>query len=511
MSDPSDVGLVVEGHTRHSVVRGRAYRDNSGVWQEIPVILTEHGPLMPLARYLAFVGHARSQSWMNKLVLGVSLLLDYFLANRSCFEDSRDLFVAFAGALHSGTIGPDGIDPSGLYWFGRGESAVRGLLGPITALSDWLADRDGTRPLNPWRTATRGEEALAWAAWHQRRDRAFLGHTYSSSAAAVELRRARSVMLGRTPVVDRGATKIFPRERILDLLFAGFIVPGRQTSPRLEERLNVRDILITMLMHYGGVRVSEPFHLFVHDVAANPLHPDQALVRIYHPSSGAVPPDAGVPGLKQQPLNRQAYLRTRYGLLPRNLYSTTNQLHAGWKGNALEGGGNFFYVFWSSTWAAELFLKLWIYYMSTRSQLDCIHPFAFVTEKGDPYSLDTFMGQHAKAVERIGLIPAKVLGTTAHGHRHAYGQKLAKAKIGALVIKKAMHHRSLESQAIYTEPEYEQVQSMIEESLRRSDGNEPDRPNLADFGFHDFDPLGLLAKEENRFRRIANATTSQAR
>ena len=125
--------------------------------------------------------------------------------------------------------------------------------------------------------------------------------------------------------------------------------------------------------------------------------------------------------------------------------------------------------------------------------------------------MDTFIGQHAKAVERIGLIPAKVLGTTAHGHRHAYGQGLAKAKLGALVIKKAMHHSSLESQEIYTEPEYEQVQTMIEESLRRSDGDEPDRPNLADFGFHDFDPLELLTKEKKRFRRIAYATTSQAR
>jgi hypothetical protein len=40
---------------------------------------------------------------------------------------------------------------------------------------------------------------------------------------------------------------------MVDLLFKGFIVPGKQKSPRIEERLNLRDILITMLLHYGGL------------------------------------------------------------------------------------------------------------------------------------------------------------------------------------------------------------------------------------------------------------------
>ena len=63
-------------------------------------------------------------------------------------------------------------------------------------------------------------------------------------------------------------------------------VPGKQSSPRLEERLNLRDILITMLMNFGGLRVSEPFHLFVHDVLPDPYHPDRAYVRVFLPEEG---------------------------------------------------------------------------------------------------------------------------------------------------------------------------------------------------------------------------------
>lgn len=74
---------------------------------------------------------------------------------------------------------------------------------------------------------------------------------------------------------------------MVDLLFQGFIVPGKQKSPRIDERLNLRDILITMLLHYGGLRMSEPFHLYVHDVIHDDTAPGTALVKVYHPQPRA--------------------------------------------------------------------------------------------------------------------------------------------------------------------------------------------------------------------------------
>jgi site-specific recombinase XerC len=103
-------------------------------------------------------------------------------------------------------------------------------------------------------------------------------------AAALKVSRARSVLLRRNPVIDHEPVKFFSEDRMADLLFKGFIVPGKQKSLRIEERLNLRDILITMLMHYGGLRMSEPFHLYIHDVI-----PDKPLlVRLWSRSTTPV-------------------------------------------------------------------------------------------------------------------------------------------------------------------------------------------------------------------------------
>ncbi len=162
---------------QHTTIRGKVHRDNTGVVTEIPIIVTEHGPLQPLVDYLLAHVHVRSHAWMLKVTQAVGLLIDYMAANHDCFDDPKDLFEAFVQRLYTGTVGKDGTDPSGLYWQGRNPAVVRPLVQGISAFSDWMARTQGTRPLNPWRQATRCEEMLAWAAWHQKRDRAFLAHT----------------------------------------------------------------------------------------------------------------------------------------------------------------------------------------------------------------------------------------------------------------------------------------------------------------------------------------------
>ena len=98
----------------HVTTRAKVIQDNTGVELELPVIITEHGVLMPLVDYLLEKAHARSYSWMQKVVQSVSLLLDYLSANQNCFNDPKSLFTVFAQRLHRGTVGADGLDPSGL-------------------------------------------------------------------------------------------------------------------------------------------------------------------------------------------------------------------------------------------------------------------------------------------------------------------------------------------------------------------------------------------------------------
>ena len=488
----------------HTVVRYKVVRDNTGIHEEIPVILTEFGPLQPLIQYILKHRHMLSESNTNKLVQAVGLLIDYMEANHQAFASPEDLFNTFVQRLYSGTVGVDGSDPSGLYWDARKPPLVRVLVNHLSRFSDWMAQEQGTKQLNPWRQATRAEEQLAWAAWQHQRNRSFLGHTMSVDVAALKVSQARSILLKKSPVIDHDAVKYFPADRMVDLLFKGFIVPGKQKSPRIEERLNLRDILITMLLHYGGLRMSEPFHLYVHDVIHDDTELGSALVRVFHPSLGQAPGDLLDAKGKPVACDRATYLRDKYGLLPRTDYKSSHTLHAGWKGNALDSKQHFMHVHWAPRWAGKLFWKLWVFYMAQRDQLNPDHPYAFVTREGKPYSIDAFEDAHAKAVKRIGLVPAKSLGTTPHGHRHAYGQRLSDLHLDAVFLKKALHHKSLESQLVYTEPDRVKLNRAIDAALAREakeDGTTLTPPDFLAYGFKDVDPLGLFSGQNPRLLR----------
>lgn len=477
----------------HTSVRATIYEDNTGIAVEIPIVLTEAGYLDSLIGY-CIVNRHRSYSWMQKLVQAIGLLLDYTDANFCCFETPADLFDRFVYCLHHGTF-EHGADPSGLYWNARRNASARQLSELLAGYSDWLENMRGTAPLAPWRDATSHEQRLRWAAWHHKRNRAFLGYTWERKGRADEAARARTT--GRPPSPSGPIvkpSKRFPSDQIEALLFKGFIVPRKQQAHQIEQRLNLRDILITMLLHYGGLRMSEPFHLYVHDVLPDPVHPERAFVRVFHPSQGLAPPDWIGPNGRPMVCNREAYLRGRYGLRPRHQYAQTDQLHAGWKGRTVDSPENFLHVHWFPTWSGALFSKFWALYMFQRSRLDCQHPFAFVTLTGKPYSVDSYWRMHRRAVERIGLLHSKALGTSPHGHRHDYGGRLSRCEVDPLVVKQTMHHASIESQLVYTAPEEEQISASLEAASRRLEsGSENTQYDFLRYGFEDVDPLGLFS------------------
>lgn len=486
----------------HVTVRARVFRDSHGAYAEIPVIITEYGVLMPLVTYMITKAYFKSASWKQKLAQAVGMLLDYASVNHLHFVRPDELFESFVARLYTGTANGEGHDPGQLYWMGMNTPLIRQLTNLLSDFSDWIAKQQQSQPINPWREASQGEEILAWAAWEKRRNHSIFSHTVTYDLAALHNKRARQTLLKRTPVVDRGAVKYFPEDKVEDLLFKGFIVPGKQNSPRLEERLNLRDILITLLMNCGGLRVSEPFHLFAHDVLPDPYHPERAYVRVFHPEEGLAPQDWLDAKGKPLHCNRTAYLKGKYGLMPRKRYYPTDAMHAGWKGNVLEADGKFMPVFWCPTWTGELFMKLWVLYMAKRSRLRCDHPFAFVTETGKPYAIDDFVGQHARAVERIGLVVAKMLGTSVHGHRHGYGQRITDYELDPLARKKALHHNSLKSQVVYTEPDMRKVNRMIEAASQRMGACVPlAQPDFSRYGFESIDPLGLLTGPNPKLRR----------
>ena len=496
-------------------VRAKVITDSTGAVAEIPVLLSSEGPLEPLVDYFLWRRHDRSVAWMRKVTQAVSLLLAYAKANGTDFENSRELFRHFVQRLYSGTLGEDGRDPSGLYWLPMRGKAAAMLLACLTDFSNWLAEQQGTAPLNASRMASGYDAILALAASEHRRSRAFLGHTWGAPKPRSGEVRVRSTLPRRgVAFADEEAAIAFPEKHFSDLLLRGLVRRGYAHDPDPYRRLNLRDCLITLLMHGAGFRLSECFHLWVHDVQPDPHDPTLALVRIHHPCEGNAPEDWFDERGQVIRCNRAAYLAGRYARRPRN--ELLGSEAAGWKHPALDGR-YFMQAFWFPTDLGRLFWQLWKLYLRELVQIGRVHPYAFVvlvgTGTGRVYCVENYKQAHRRAVERIGLAVSRLGGTIPHGHRHAYGRRLARAGVDPVLRKKALHHKALGSQAVYTTPNLAEVTRALTAAAGRLDALASEaravKPTLElaqllAFGFEDIDPDGLLSGPSPKLLRRAD-------
>jgi hypothetical protein len=436
-----------------TVVAGRVFTDESGIYYEVPVLLTAQGPVDVLLDYLIEHWDARSPDWMVKVTASVRLFLAY-LDVHATYPDEQAIFQNFRQRLLTGTVtAATGEDPSGLWWSARGQKNSTRIIRHLTDFFEWWASKGAGKhnPAETWR-GSQYDRRLAEAAYKYRRNKAFLGHTWSTFEETSRKPGDRATRgKGHSPPnVEREAAPSFAEDRILDLVLKGFKV-GR--------RYNYRDMLITLLLNGAGFRVSEPFHLYLWDVMEDPAKAGQALVLINHPAWGNAPPDPNwlEPSGRQRQGCRTEYLAERFGLSPRDWGLSTSA--AGWKGGMHESqlGGYYKQAYWFVPEFGELFWNIWNCYVEQILAIDPSrrnHPFAFMNTMREPvgelYKMGKFEDSHAAAVRRIGLEPAKHLGTSIHGHRHAYGQRLRKAGVPEEMIRRFMHHSSLESQEVYT-------------------------------------------------------------
>ncbi len=425
--------------------------DNTGNIVELPVIVTNEGILKSFLDYL-IVYRNRSRSWIDRSVFAVRLLIDYTKQNQSAFDNKVELFREFANALYTGTIGDNGEDPSWLRWKPRRQNDAAFLIGLITKYSNWLAQQNENKnfQINPQVIPSNYEQWLNLAAYLHKKNRAFLSHLWSNKPSAEHSHyvkpRTSQVFDGKTE------TKAFPEGKIDDLLWEGFVRYGFETSDVIHQRLDLKHVLITMLMHYGGLRLSECFQLWVEDII--PWDDMSAVVKVFHPA-------LGIDNSSQR--SRREILNCQYGLKPRFEYPKSHSLHAGWKSPLLiSETDNYFVVYWFPHSAGRTFNDLWrLYLMHQRTPDYANHPFAFTTRTGAPLSMKGYNQSLKQAVGRIGLPFSKEAGTTAHAHRHSYGQALADNGVDSLVIRSAMHHKSIESQGVYTQLTERQVKDHL--------------------------------------------------
>lgn len=434
----------------------RVYTDSTGAYTELPGLLTPAGVLMPLLRYCLSRRHDRSIAWMLKVIRSVRLFLEYMYANPS-ERDTHKLFLSFAHRLYSGTFDLDtGLDPSGLAWHARSTTDARDIITYLNFFFKWLSDeRPEAAKINPEYAGNAFDQACDEAAYIRRRDAALLKHIWDKKSTPCSGRKTRA----RRVTQVRASTFAFPEEKFMELLIRGF---------KVGNKWDLRGILIVLLCHGAGFRVSEPFHLYIQDVFPDPFNPKSAIVRIHHPEIGAAPSDWRDLRGRNRHGNRTTYLAEQFGLLPRN--SLLKSQHAGWKGG-LHDGEYYKEAHWFEPELGEIFLTVWKKYLHQVAQVNRKHPFAFVNLKNMPlgsmYTIAQFRRAHAAACRRIGLKVAKELGTSTHGHRHAYGRKLQKGGVDPAFIQKFMHHASEESQKVYTSPTGAQTREALREAAEK--------------------------------------------
>ena len=221
--------------------------DNTGLKVSLPVIVTEDGLLRSYLDYL-IVHRNKSRSWLDRSAFAVRLLIDYTKQNEGCFENPYELFKEFSNCLYTGTIGEDGEDPSWLRWKPRTDNDAGFIIKLITNYTDWLAVQyeEKKLQLNPKVKPTRYEEWMGLAAHYQKKRRAFLSHLWANKPDPDNYRNVMAKKVARSQSVE--SKKSFPEGRIDDLIWDGFVRYGFETSERIHERLDLKNVLITMLM-----------------------------------------------------------------------------------------------------------------------------------------------------------------------------------------------------------------------------------------------------------------------
>ena len=415
----------------------------------LPLIFVNEALLTSYAEY-AYEKRKKSLSWHQKSASAVALFINYLAKRRKDFPDPVSCFKTFVDDLEFGTIDPKTKeDPCGLYWPPKSCQSVNKIISYITLFNEHnyrkaeqLATETNTPLkailLNPKRLADFAEQHINLTAWHHKNSNSFLSYTRTIDRAQINtVHTVRSKYQTQTQTKSKLYT--FPRERIFDLLDA---FNTRVKVGNFIQQHNLRDMLITILMHFGGLRVSEPFHLFVEDIMENPNHPGEALVKLYHPDS------------------RRARL-AKMGLRTRTDKRNPNSYYSGWKNQDIN---EITTVKWFPVEAGEWFWDLWILYMTQQrveATLDRIHPFAFTNRNGAPASYGNFQQAHKRAVEKIGLVVAKDNGTTPHSHRHSYGSDVWEATKDSVILQKVLRHSSPLSQHIYIHPSDNTIRSEL--------------------------------------------------
>lgn len=433
------------------------------------VLVTADGPMGSLVSYMMHLGPPMSPEAQAHIAGAVGRLWDFWHASPPTTASDETQFIdRFAAAVIHGTM-LNGDDALGLFWPRPSKKKARQVLRIVTAFTDFCAQSNHTALLNPVREARFIERILSYHAQAHRKKYDLLAHLSTSNEKHERAAMARRVTLPRANKVMEKPPPYFPFQRTQDLLTTGF---RRSHAGQYWKQYDVRGMMLFILQRFGGLRASEPLHLFVRDVAARPVAGTTkgqmtAHVHLFHPTDGLTEYIDPITRVRRRG-PREEYLRVVHGREPRDSLVWSSAARVGWKDLLIEDASRqcSFVHFFPQEWGMY-FYQLYTMYVGHVRPARLDHPYLFVSgPKGEytPLSRAACSESFERAVRRIGLEPRKEDGTTPHGLRHAYGQMLAAYGMSQKFIQIAMHHKSIFSQEAYTLKTAQNFQSELDKA-----------------------------------------------
>ncbi|NRA84307.1 MAG: site-specific integrase, partial [Gammaproteobacteria bacterium] len=407
--------------------------------------------------------NARGYEWMRIRARAVGLFYDYNTRYSKVYKTKvtpLEMMKKFGQSLIQGTISlRDTEDPLDLFWPPSGVRTAKKLVGALKEFVDWCVMEGLVGEQESYRKSLISKDEGGYMKYLYAATRiqtkSFFSHSIDTKKLALKIQKQAEEMILQTdsstiPTV-KGA-KYFPSWLIPDLLKHGFVTRSKDGVE--EENLTAK--FITVIHLFGGTRISEPFHLWFHDVI--PQTDGSCKVILSHPS------DSNTDIIGEPNMKRRLYLAMR-GLLPRDTRGLPKAYYSGWKDLAVDESLQC-PVFFLHSSAENLIRNMFFKYLEYRQEEMKIykkihgveHPFLFVSSQGkhagSPYSMAAYRKALDAAYDRLEkkfgyTIPrGRKFGTHPHGMRHFFGQCLTDSGINMKVIQKAMRHRSILSQTV---------------------------------------------------------------
>jgi integrase len=335
--------VKMRAKTVHSIVNIPIAEGSIGA--SLPLLLVEEGEVSMAALAWArakMLDHGTGSSSLSKAVAAIGRFYDFYqIEKQGAALAADELLLVLKQFFEARRFGLASIN-----WRPVKIVTAASDVRVVSEFTEWCADNFDHIDVNP-------QERLLLSSLNLRDQRIFRAQLKARKSWNILEHLTPSTQDGQGNFLRRafapgrgkgqnpsGIQKYFPPERVMDLISA---------TPSL------RDKLYFLLLFFGGVRISEPLHLFNSDIS---ILPDgTSRVVLGHPQDGTY--EWMSPNKERRRGNRATFLAERYDLGPRNLLAQNHPLHAGWKGMLQDDGRRSeSFVHWLREDISRLFAQL---------------------------------------------------------------------------------------------------------------------------------------------------------